>query len=810
MPQFSLIRKYLVFSMLAMDLKVCLGGSNLDDYILHYEELSYDSADLHQRHLRSKRSTDGIVHLDFDAFGRNFKLRLHRDTSVFTPSYMMREEDGTLKDVDLSFLYTGEVMDSPGSKVDGAIIQGMFRGEIHIPGDTVYHIEVNNRFNKSQLSAGHHSVIYRDKDLNLDPYRSQREREKREASRTASKSGYCGNDQAVQWMRSVVQSEDTQDKTRQIRGAMEWQEVYDAHNSQNAEHNIYSSTSHRQKRGILTKENTCTLHLRSDPLLWKHVNEKTHNEDITRDEILAFFARHVKALNDVYTLTNFTDGNVWYFGIRFAVQRTTVMTWESAKCDNQLSKSPYCDDNLDVSNFLNLLSLENHNAFCLAYVFTYRDFAQGTLGLAWVGAPSQASGGVCEKFKQYSGVWKSLNTGIVTTLNYGKEVPFSVSKLTFAHEVGHNFGSPHDSGATCAPAGDQGNYIMFPSATTGDRENNNKFSPCSKGNISRVLDAVINQRSGKVSCFADSLEAFCGNGLKEEGEECDCGYAEDCKDRCCNGMTDGLHTKLSCKRKDNTICSPSEGACCTDNCVHANETFTCREKEECQSASNFTSNSSVCPPSTQVPNGVYCSNYGYTCKNGECAGSLCERFGWHECFVTGATGSVAEKEKLCILACFNNATNTCIPSNDPDLNDISPPFYKMVKEVVGNRSEGGIITEGVKLAAGSPCNNFQGYCDVFHRCRGIDAEGPLSRLTNLIFDPKTLESVRDWIIEHWWAVLLMALGLVLAMGLFVKFFAVYTPSSIPKAMPERRLSDRIRRRPNQIHQQQQHYGEKKF
>lgn len=47
---------------------------------------------------------------------------------------------------------------------------------------------------------------------------------------------------------------------------------------------------------------------------------------------------------------------------------------------------------------------------------------------------------------------------------------------------------------------------------------------------------------------------------------------------------------------------------------------------------------------------------------------------------------------------------------------------------------------------GSPCNSFQGYCDVFFRCRGVDAEGPLARLKNLIFNPETLEDVRNWIV----------------------------------------------------------------
>lgn len=46
--------------------------------------------------------------------------------------------------------------------------------------------------------------------------------------------------------------------------------------------------------------------------------------------------------------------------------------------------------------YLFSLAEEDYDAFCLAYMFTYRDFEMGTLGLAWTGDLKNA-GGVCEK-----------------------------------------------------------------------------------------------------------------------------------------------------------------------------------------------------------------------------------------------------------------------------------------------------------------------------------------------------------------------------------------------------------------------------
>ena len=91
----------------------------------------------------------------------------------------------------------------------------------------------------------------------------------------------------------------------------------------------------------------------------------------------------------------------------------------------------FVDEYIGVQAFLEYHSREDFSSYCAAYRFTYRDFAGGVLGLAYV-AQSGFNGGICSR---------KLNTGIVTLLNYGRRVPEVVSHLTFTHELGHNFGS---------------------------------------------------------------------------------------------------------------------------------------------------------------------------------------------------------------------------------------------------------------------------------------------------------------------------------------------------------------------------------
>ena len=98
---------------------------------------------------------------------------------------------------------------------------------------------------------------------------------------------------------------------------------------------------------------------------------------------MSLIAQHVKAVNRIYLETSF-DGKYKHNGYQFEVQRIKIHNMTQCERDPYHENNQFCVPNIDVSNFLNLHSKKNHQTFCLAYVFTYRDFTGGTLGLAWV------------------------------------------------------------------------------------------------------------------------------------------------------------------------------------------------------------------------------------------------------------------------------------------------------------------------------------------------------------------------------------------------------------------------------------------
>ena len=104
------------------------------------------------------------------------------------------------------------------------------------------------------------------------------------------------------------------------------------------------------------------------------------------------------------------------------------------------------------------------------------------------------------------------------------------------------------------------------------------------------------------TCLADpnsgtkliSLQ-MCGNGIVEDGEDCDPGKGTN--STCCDVNT--------CKFKSGAVCDPASSPCCTDQCSFAPSTQVCRPAKDakCDQAEMCTGNSSSCPTDNFSPNG---------------------------------------------------------------------------------------------------------------------------------------------------------------------------------------------------------------
>ncbi|XP_043272296.1 disintegrin and metalloproteinase domain-containing protein 10 isoform X2 [Venturia canescens] len=779
-------------------------AQRLNEYVRHYEPLSYSTDEVHRNHLRAKRSVtrENSLSLKFRSHGRDFHLRLKRDLAVFSDNLVIEGPSGEIEDLDTSHIYEGHLIGEPNSHVSGSVSDGVFHGKIVSPRDGAYFVERSHYYPAvHSQNESHHSVIYHENDVG-DPYASVREGD----------SSGCGiTDKIAEWMNKVQNSGEPDPPPPTIEKILraERPKVDPWNGDTETPGHKYSKEANnpdqhrRSRRATRPKEdnkNTCSLFIQTDPFIWRHISEHLRGDpEKTREEILSLIAHHVTAVNYIYRDTRF-DGRIEHRNIKFEVQRIKIDNDTACSPRSDSKPNVFCMENIDVSNFLNQHSLGNHEDFCLAYVFTYRDFTGGTLGLAWVASASGASGGICEKYKTYTetveGMYqstkRSLNTGIITFVNYNSRVPPKVSQLTLAHEIGHNFGSPHDFPPECRPGGLHGNYIMFASATSGDRPNNSKFSKCSVGNISNVLDAIEDNK--KRNCFTASAGAFCGNKIVEAGEECDCGYDDvECVDKCCypRQVSDDDKSHKGCKRRKGTQCSPSQGPCCSsETCqfVSLHDRVQCKAESDCSYNSTCNGRSAECPVSLPKANKTRCNEGTQLCINGECTGSICLEWNLTECFLTSNIIPNIDKRKLCELACQNGTdASTCRSTSE---------FAQSV----------GLPDGGISLRPGSPCDNFQGYCDVFLKCRAVDAEGPLARLKNMLFNKETLLTVAQWMTEFWWAVLLMGIAFMIFMGMFIKCCAVHTPSSNPKKPPARRISDTLRRPMNTLRRMRHPHG----
>ena len=242
------------------------------------------------------------------------------------------------------------------------------------------------------------------------------------------------------------------------------------------------------------------------------------------------------------------------------------------------------------------------------------------VGVAWMGA-------LCIN-DLVSGAYDPTNSSSSATS--GASVVFKTRSewQVFAHEAGHIFGAVHDcdeelcrlgmddTSQCCPLSGDtcdaHARFLMNQSSRDSMRE----FSPCTVGNVCSAIG-----RSGVQSgCLVNNRDvppgitgSQCGNGIVEEGEDCDCGGEEHCGDNaCCDPKT--------CKFKAGAQCDDSNEECC-DNCRFASADTVCRKGgDECDPDEKCTGNSSGCPRDVHEEDGKSCGKDGdgLACASGQC------------------------------------------------------------------------------------------------------------------------------------------------------------------------------------------------
>ena len=303
------------------------------------------------------------------------------------------------------------------------------------------------------------------------------------------------------------------------------------------------------------------------------------------------------------------------FDISLGIRNLTVSSEECPTSDQ--TDEPWnqaCSANIDIVDRLNLFSawrgtLGDDNAFWTLMSTCNTDSA---VGLAWLGQ-------VCVTTSSATGDTGETVSGTNVVIRTDKEWQ------VIAHEIGHTFGAVHDcesdacaqglddSQSCCPLTADTcsavGGFIMNPSTSDGITS----FSECTVGNICSAMD----QQQIRTDCLADNLnvvtiqESQCGNGIVEEGEECDCGGVDTCGDNaCCDAET--------CQFIGDAVCDPDNAECCTDSCQLASAGSVCRESTgACDPEETCPGDTAMCPTNLNSNDGDECGD-GLTCASGVC------------------------------------------------------------------------------------------------------------------------------------------------------------------------------------------------
>lgn len=225
------------------------------------------------------------------------------------------------------------------------------------------------------------------------------------------------------------------------------------------------------------------------------------------------------------------------------------------------------------------------------------------------------------------------------------------------------------------------------------------------------------------------------------------------------------------------VSSPSQGPCCTPECAYKSRNEKCREESECAHQGMCNGATAQCPTSEPKANFTACHGDTQVCLNGVSERLTDARVTLAACLsspacVSGVLGIHLWEVRpggVHLRQCGRQRRDGTLSrllhgEKYERLYSFCWMFFYLSVEMMfvsavnpstcsstGSERLARFFNKKVTtLQAGSPCNDFKGYCDVFMKCRLVDADGPLARLKKAIFNPELYENIAEWIVVSVW------------------------------------------------------------
>ncbi|KAJ7337748.1 Disintegrin and metalloproteinase domain-containing protein 17 [Desmophyllum pertusum] len=359
---------------------------NIGDVLRHYETLNTVDI-LYGFHKRDVNKQEKIV--SFTTLERHFRLHLTPHSELFAENfhaysigeYNQRKE----VTVDKESFYRGYDEGDPSSHASVYVDHGVITASIATKNDTYF---IEPAWRHIGQSSNQQMISYRHSDVKSNVTNPHQKDPKK---KTFSFCGHDSDHSTVLYMNGKAAPE---------------------------------MRSERRRRAAPTKIR-CSVALVADFRFFNEMGQGSKRKTIN------YMIGVVDRVDSIFQRTTWSDQ---YKGYGFEIEEVIVHEKPTPSVFHYnmdtAGNKPW-----PIKPLLNAFSRNSEwQKYCLAHLFTYQDFDDGVIGLAYVGNPNRnAVGGVCTQKYFTNNTWLYLNTGLSSGINWDRKLLTEEADIVTAH-----------------------------------------------------------------------------------------------------------------------------------------------------------------------------------------------------------------------------------------------------------------------------------------------------------------------------------------------------------------------------------------